>query len=228
MKTGRGVRIAVVDSGVASGHPHVGPVAAAFVVVGDDDDDPSDRIGHGTAVAAAIREKAPDAEIVSIRIFHRTLATSARALADGISQAVAAGARLVNLSLGTPNAEHELLLEGAVREAARQGAFVVSARAADGVPWYPGALPAAVGVVADWDCPRDLVRVQPEDVVGPDGRLTLVASPWPRPIPGVPRERNVSGVSFAVANATGFLACLLQGADDVRDLTSLRAATLLP
>jgi hypothetical protein len=28
----------------------------------------------------------------------------------------------------------------------------------------------------------------------------------PRPIPGVPVERNLSGLSFAVANATGFLA----------------------
>ena len=32
------------------------------------------------------------------------------------------------------------------------------------------------------------------------------AAPFPRPIPGVPREKNLSGVSFAVANVTGFLA----------------------
>ena len=39
------------------------------------------------------------------------------------------------------------------------------------------------------------------------------ASAYPRSIPGVPRERNLSGVSFAVANVTGFLARMLEGAD---------------
>jgi hypothetical protein len=32
------------------------------------------------------------------------------------------------------------------------------------------------------------------------------ASPYPRDIPGVPRERNLNGVSFAVANMSGFVA----------------------
>ena len=32
------------------------------------------------------------------------------------------------------------------------------------------------------------------------------ASGYPRPIPGVPREKNLAGISFAVANATGFIA----------------------
>ena len=34
----------------------------------------------------------------------------------------------------------------------------------------------------------------------------------PRDIPGVPRERNLKGVSFAVANATGFIARALEAA----------------
>jgi hypothetical protein len=38
----------------------------------------------------------------------------------------------------------------------------------------------------------------------------VAASPYPRPIPGVPVERNLSGVSFAVANATGVIARALQ------------------
>lgn len=32
------------------------------------------------------------------------------------------------------------------------------------------------------------------------------ASGYPRPIPGVPPERNLKGISFAVANVTGVLA----------------------
>jgi hypothetical protein len=32
------------------------------------------------------------------------------------------------------------------------------------------------------------------------------ASGYPRPIPGVPADRNLHGISFAVANVTGFVA----------------------
>jgi hypothetical protein len=38
-------------------------------------------------------------------------------------------------------------------------------------------------------------------------RRIVRASGYPRPIPGVPPERNLKGISFAVANATGLL-CL--------------------
>jgi len=47
-----------------------------------------------------------------------------------------------------------------------------------------------------------------EMIVGQSG---ITAAPYPRPIPGVPKERNLSGVSFAVANATGMLARMLEG-----------------
>ena len=40
----------------------------------------------------------------------------------------------------------------------------------------------------------------------PDGSVFWRASPYPRPIDGVPPERNLKGLSFAVANVTGLLA----------------------
>jgi len=36
------------------------------------------------------------------------------------------------------------------------------------------------------------------------------AAGYPRPIPGVPVEQNLRGLSFAVANATGVLALLCE------------------
>ena len=56
--TGRGVRVAVIDSGVHPSHPHVGTVAAGVGVDADGrlDGDTVDRLGHGTAVAAVIRD----------------------------------------------------------------------------------------------------------------------------------------------------------------------------
>ncbi len=69
--TGRGVRIAVIDSGVHAAHPHVGGVAGGVAIRPDGSTEAGfvDRLGHGTAVAAAIREKAPDAELFAIKVF---------------------------------------------------------------------------------------------------------------------------------------------------------------
>lgn len=198
--TGRGVRIAVVDSGIAPGHPHVGDVSKGIALVGDDPDDTMDRVGHGTAVAAAIREKAPDAELIPVRVLDRQLATSARVLARAIVWAVNADVHIVNLSLGTSNVEHVALFEEALRAAAERGVLVVSAARHEGVVWYPGGLVGAVGIVAATDVSRDGVWV-----VSEGGRVVMEASPYPRPIDGVPVERNLSGVSFAVANACGLL-----------------------
>jgi hypothetical protein len=39
-------------------------------------------------------------------------------------------------------------------------------------------------------------------------RLSFVAPGFPRPIPGVPPDKNLKGLSFAVANVTGLLAAL--------------------
>jgi hypothetical protein len=36
------------------------------------------------------------------------------------------------------------------------------------------------------------------------------ASPWPRSLPGLPRERNFRGNSFAAARVSGAVACLLE------------------
>ena len=79
---------------------------------------------------------------------------------------------------------------------------MISARQSNGVDWFPGSLTGVAGVIADDALERDEIEVEPRD--GTCRRFD--ASPYPRPIPNVPRERNLSGVSFAVANVTGFLA----------------------
>ena len=167
-----------------------------------DSDDAIDRIGHGTAVAAAIHEKAPDARLIPVKLFHRHLATNAEVLAQAIEWSAAAGANVINLSLGTANAAHRDRLVEAVRVAAEQGALVVAPRETEGVTLLPGSLGGVVGVLADGECDRDQIALLRAE----GGGLTAAASIFPRPIPDVPRERNLSGISFAVANATGFLA----------------------
>src|SRR4029450_7975811 len=73
--TGRGVRIAVIDSGVHGGHPHVGGVSGGVAIDADGREhaDYIDRLGHGTAVTAAIRDLAPDTEIFAVKVFDTSL-----------------------------------------------------------------------------------------------------------------------------------------------------------
>lgn len=209
-RTGRGVRVAVVDSGIAAGHPHVGDVGTGVSFIAGVEDT-LDRIGHGTAVAAAIREKAPDVVLVPVKVFNRDLKTDAPTLARAIDWAVEHNCRVINLSLGTINTEHTELLQAAVTAATARGSVVVSAFESDGARWLPGSLEPAAGVMADLEIDRNEIRVDSEP-----GRSSRVhASIYPRPIPGVPRERNLSGISFSVANATGFLARILEGSPSI-------------
>lgn len=201
--TGRGVRVAVIDSGVHADHPHVRGVAGGIAIREDGMllDDYVDRLGHGTAVTAAIREKAPDAEIFAIKVFWRALATDITTLVRAIDVAASRGAAVINLSLGTADMQHRAALEAAVARAGIHAAIVVAANDDGGVRWLPGCLEHVVAVRADWTCERDVY-----DVEFVEDRPMLSTSAYPRNIPGVPRERNVNGVSFAVANASGFVA----------------------
>jgi subtilisin family serine protease len=203
------VRVAVVDSGIAAGHPHVGEVAEGVSLV-PGVDDTLDRIGHGTAVAAAIREKAPGAELVPVKVFECALKTDGLTLAKAIRWAAEHECRIINLSLGTANTEHAALLESAVAFAIEQGALVVAAYESGGTRWLPGSLDSVIGVVGSAALGRERLVLKPGAA---KGGLRLGASIYPRPIPGVPRERNLHGISFAVANVTGMLARFLGAGD---------------
>jgi hypothetical protein len=201
--SGRGLRVAVIDSGVNPRHPHILGVAGGVSIRGPEEieeDSFLDLLGHGTAVMAAIQEKARVAEYFAVKLFHDSLRTSTPALIAAIEWALAKEADVVNLSLGTLNFEYESRFRALVERAAARGTILVSAREANGQACLPGSLPGVIGVSLDWDCPRTRYRCR-ETGAGP----VYHASGYPRSLPGMPRERNLHGISFAVANMTGFV-----------------------
>jgi len=225
---GRGVRIGVIDSGVFPGHPHIGPIAGGAAILPDDEisQDPRawiDRLGHGTAVTAAIQEKAPAAEIFAVKVFHDALKTSAGTLVRAIDWCVAQRLDVVNLSLGSANPNHREAFTAAAERAAAVGLVLVAARQMGDEPCYPGCLPGVLGVGLDWDCPRDRYVLRQVE-----GRRVCETSGYPRPVPGVSPSRNLSGISFAVANMTGHLAAALGEAEpaDLFTILERRAAAL--
>jgi hypothetical protein len=187
------MRIAVVDSGIHQGHPHVGAIAGAVHFTADGmGSAPVDRVGHGTAVAAAIREKVPGADLFAVKVFDRRLAVNIDAILRALLWCREERMDVINLSLGTANEMHRGPLMAAIAD---NGVIVSAAHL------LPGSLPGVVAVASDESCPRNEFRRHGD---------VFLASPYPRPIPGVPPERNLHGVSFAVANMTGLVARILE------------------
>ena len=78
----------MVDSGIAPGHVHVGAVAGGITIAGEGE--PVDRLGHGTAVAGAIRQWAVLDERAHL-FQSRVAADRARAFANEFHPVVVGG-----------------------------------------------------------------------------------------------------------------------------------------
>jgi len=160
--TGAGIAVAVVDSGIDADDPRLGGAqvrgwniqlgATGHALIGADC---ADIHGHGTDVAAAIRTTAPDVDLLAVRVMESGLRTTADLMAAGIETAFRNGARVINLSMGTPNMGKALLLRDTCALAAEAGAIVVAAAHPRGERAYPADLPETVGVAAHPDCPLD-------------------------------------------------------------------------
>jgi subtilisin family serine protease len=205
-------------------HPHVGNICGG-VAIPATGRDPSfvDRLGHGTAVAALIHQRAPQAELFVVKVFHDSLVTNLATILTAIDWCIDQNMDLINLSLGTTNEDHRAAFASAVARGRAKGVVIVSAAEMQDVPALPGSLPGVVGVLAD--ATKEASEFAAEVC---HGKTVYRASPYPREIPGVPRERNLHGISFAVAHMTATLANLWNPAWSVNEPESLLASVSKP
>ncbi len=194
------LKVAVVDSGINAGHSHVGRVEGGVSLVSESW---NDLIGHGTAVAAAIRDLEPRVDLYAVKIFDRSFATEIDVVVKALEWCVDNEMDVVNLSLATAKIAHADTL----REPSRRVNVLVAPADFIGLPAYPGSFSWAFGVSADSTCPRSDFRV------APGGKF--LASPFPRSIPGLTSDQNFAGTSFASANLTGLI-CSLMLAQNIR------------
>ncbi|WP_330186428.1 S8 family serine peptidase [Dactylosporangium sp. AC04546] len=169
--TGRGVVVAVVDTGVDARHPQLGGavLAGADLLYAGGGPGNWDCDGHGTGMAALIAGRpragggpagiAPGARILPVAVSERGAAPGELApgrepaLAAAIRYAVANGARVVNVSLVTYT--DDPAVRAAVATALAAGCVVVAAtgdgyddaQAPNRTP-YPAAYPGVIGVGA--------------------------------------------------------------------------------
>ena len=149
--TGRGVKVAVVDSGIEPNHPKIGAIAGGIglCAVADGiqrEDDFSDQAGHGTACAGIIRKLAPEAELYGIRIFDESLTTDGQSLVEAIAWAIEEGMDVVNLSLGTIDPAYKRPLAEICRKAVEANLILVGSQHNEGMESYPAELSDVIGV----------------------------------------------------------------------------------
>jgi type VII secretion-associated serine protease mycosin len=159
---GRGVVVAVVDSGVDATHPDlVGNVLAGTdVQIGATGDGQTDTDGHGTGMAGLIAAHghgpgdsegilgiAPQATILPVRDGARF----GVAMADGIDWAVAHGARVISISQGDDTADTPVIRKAVENALAHDIVVVAGAgNTTSAIPQtsvsYPAAYPGVVAV----------------------------------------------------------------------------------
>ncbi|MEH1165779.1 type VII secretion-associated serine protease mycosin [Micromonospora sp. CPCC 205539] len=159
--TGRGVTVAVVDSGVDATHPDLaGQVLRGVDLVDPDGSGNPDPVGHGTTVAGLIAGRAddkrgvvglaPDARILPVRVLDdQNRYDDALIVAQGVRWAVDHGARVINLSLG--GSGDSPALAAALDYAFARDVVVVActgnlATSTNSKPWYPAREPGVVAV----------------------------------------------------------------------------------
>jgi subtilisin family serine protease len=152
------VVVAVLDTGVASGHPDLqGAILPGYNLV-DPAKPPADDNGHGTAVAGIIAARTNNHEgiagvcwtcsILPIKVLAADGTGDTARVAAGVVRAADAGARVISMSLGGPGADRTL--DDAIAYALGKGAIVVAAAGNNGTSslFYPAASPGVVSVAA--------------------------------------------------------------------------------
>lgn len=185
---GSSVTVAVLDTGLASGlSDGIGCVTPGFDVV-NNDNDPEDGDGHGTHVAGTIGQTSNNhtgvsglafaACVMPVKVLDDNGSGSFADIADGIYFAVANGARVINMSLGT-NARfavtNDPLMDNALDYASQNNVTVVAASGNDGHRKnvsYPAIYPSVIAVGAT-DARGNVTRYSNQgsglDLVAPGG-----------------------------------------------------------
>jgi subtilisin family serine protease len=157
--TGKGIRVAVVDSGVEHDHPALeGAVRRGVIVEYDSkaknnfrirpDDQPADVSGHGTACAGIIHSIAPDAEIYSVRVLGRNMGGRAIQFAAGLDWAIENDMQIVNLSLSTSLEEFFGLFHDLADQAYFKNMNLICAVNNIPEPSYPSLFSSVISVAA--------------------------------------------------------------------------------
>lgn len=228
--TGKGVRVAVIDTGVDVDHPDLrGRIARVGNFVERGEQGFTNDV-HGTAVAGVIAAStnnevgivgvAPQSQILALKACWpkgpgtREASCDSYTLARAIDFAISQGAQVLNFSLAGP---HDPLLARLIGAALQRGIAVVAADAGDGRRSFPAGLQGVIGVLG---------VDQAAAAARPRGSPSGLGAPSVDILTTVPHGSYdfFSGSSLAAAQVSGVAALLLEKEPQ---LTPARLAEIL-
>ena len=226
---GRGIRVAVLDSGIELSHPALAGLTVADDVAVIDDGlrlrvvpgEGRDAYGHGTAVAGIIHQLAPETTIGSFRVLSQHLRSRTWIIREAARLALERGYHILNCSVGCGRDDHVLFYKDWIDEAYIRGRHIVAACNNQDFTKreWPGHFPTVITVnFTGCDSPEQL-HYRRGHLVEFAARGQDIEVAW---LGGA--HKQVTGSSFAAPHVAGLLARLLSG---LPELSPLQAKALL-
>ncbi|MEW6357786.1 MAG: S8 family serine peptidase [Planctomycetota bacterium] len=221
---GAGVKVAVLDTGIAAAHPDLRGAVAGGVelemdargqVIGSEGG-AEDLAGHGTACAGIIHRIAPRARLYSVRVLGRGMQGFAPVVLAGIHWAIERGMDVINLSLGTTNRDYAEVFHELADAAFFRTSVIVAAASNDARPSYPAIFSNLLGVRSrrirsrkvGYPFPFTYTHGEPIEIGAPGESIRV---PWPGG-----GWKEVTGNSFACPHVTGLVALILSKHTDLK------------
>lgn len=211
--TGKGVKVAVMDSGINFKHPDFGKNVKEGYNAIDPTQPPLDDYGHGTLVCGVIVAQnngfgvvgvAPDVELYPVKVLDKFGEGEFSAIADGVEWCIKNKIQIINMSFAIP--EDKPLLRNAITKAVNAGIIVVASASNTygGDAGYPASYENVISITAV----DDNFKISK---TAPRGKIDFSA-------PGVSivstssdgGYEEFSGTSLASPYATGLIALILQ------------------
>jgi subtilisin family serine protease len=218
--TGRGVVVGLLDSGVDVTHPDLRGAVVRSIEVAEDRFGLSvrelppglspvqlDAVGHGTACAGIIRQVAPEARLVSVRVLGANASGTGAQFVHGLQWVLSQtepAVRVLNLSLGTLESRYAALLRKLVDQAYFEGRVVVAACNNMGQPSFPAQFASLIAVDSRSFSEPLAFEFRQSSLSEVVARGIYVRAP--RPGGG---HQLWTGTSFACPHITGIVARLL-------------------
>ena len=211
--TGRGISVALIDSGVDTAHPDLqgrikGSVEARLdgsrVVF--DASESGDSAGHGTACAGIVATVAPGATLFSIRVLGAGGIGDGHAFLAALEYAINQRFQVINLSLGTTKPQFFAPLHDLLDRAYQAGSVVVAAANNLPQPSFPSVFSSSLISVTK------STATDPFEFGFHFGEVIEITAPgvnirttWPGG-----GYRSLTGNSFACPHISGVVARLLE------------------
>lgn len=212
---GEGIKVAVLDTGIALGHPDLRDAIAEAKDFTNSRSGPADVQGHGTHVAGTIAARenssgvigaAPKCKLLVGKVLGDNGSGTAQSVSKGIYFAINNGADIISMSLGSSVSSP--LIHRAVKDAVAHGVFVIAAAGNEGPTMntvgYPGGYKETIAVGAI-DQTKKIARFSSR------GTQVTIVAPGYQILSTYPPKglAKLSGTSMATPLVSGIVALML-------------------